>query len=249
MSTNTIISSSNNAITSNGPMPEKKLRVLLADDHAIVREGLKTLVNAQPDMEVIAEAEDGQSAVRQVKELRPDVVVMDVSMPRLNGSAATQQIKQICPEVKVVALSMYEDRSYLRQLLEAGASGYVLKRSAAEDLRRAIRTVASGGVYLDPSLAGKIVDSFIRQQGAGSSSAASSSALRGQIEGGDLSEREEEVLRLIAQGYSNKEIAAQLSLSVKTVETYKSRSLEKLGISSRTEIIRYALQQGWLQEP
>jgi DNA-binding NarL/FixJ family response regulator len=213
-----------------------RLRILLADDHTVVREGLKTLVNAQPDMEVIAEAADGQAAWQKARQLLPDVVVMDVSMPTLGGAGATTQLRQVCPQVKVLALSMHEDKSYLRELLEAGASGYVLKRSAAEDLIRAIRTVAAGGVYLDPSLAGKIVGSFVRQP-----------SLKGEIEGSELSDRETEVLRLIAQGYSNKEIAAQLAISVKTVETYKARSMEKLGLGSRVDIVRYALQRGWLQ--
>lgn len=213
-----------------------KLRILLADDHAVVREGLKTLVNAQPDMEVIDEADDGRAALQKAKGSAPDIVVMDVSMPHLGGARATQLLKQDCPQVKVLALSMHEDKSYLRELLEAGASGYVLKRSAAEDLIRAIRIVAGGGVYLDPSLAGKLVGSFVRQ-----------TPLKGEIEGTELSDREGEVLRLIAQGYSNKEIAAQLSISVKTVETYKARSMEKLGLDSRVEIVRYALDRGWLQ--
>ncbi len=215
---------------------QTKLRILLADDHAVVREGIKTLINAQADMQVIEEASDGRDALQKASSCTPDVIVMDVSMPNLSGSQATAQLKQSCPHVKVLALSMHEDKSYLRELLESGASGYVLKRSAAEDLIRAIRIVAAGGVYLDPALAGKIVGGFVRNQ-----------SLKGEIEGSDLSEREAEVVRLIAQGYSNKEIAAQLALSVKTVETYKARSMEKLGLVSRVDIVRYALQRGWLQ--
>jgi DNA-binding NarL/FixJ family response regulator len=213
-----------------------KLRVFLADDHAVVREGLKALVNAQAGMLVIGEAADGQSALDAARELQPDVVVMDISMPGLSGAKATEQLKQACPRVKVLALTVHEDKSYLRQLLEAGASGYVLKRAAAEELVHAIRTVAAGGLYLDPSLAGKVVGSFIRKPGA-----------KEALPGTGLSEREEEVIRLIAQGYSNKEIAARLALSVKTVETYKARSLEKLGLRGRTDLVRYALQRGWLQ--
>ena len=213
-----------------------KLRVYLADDHAVVRAGLKALINAEPQMEVSGEAGDGRTACQEVQELQPDVVVMDVSMPKMNGAQATAQLKQACPNVKVLALTVHEDKGYLRLLLEAGASGYVLKRAAAEDLIHAIRTVAAGGVYLDPALAGKVVGSFVR-------------APAGQRvpEGGDLSDREAEVVRLIAAGYSNKEIASQISLSVKTVETYKARSMEKLGLHSRAEIVRYALQRGWLQ--
>jgi DNA-binding NarL/FixJ family response regulator len=213
-----------------------KLRVFLADDHAVVREGLKALINAQPGMEVIGEAADGQAALDAATQLQPDVVVMDISMPGLSGAKATERLKQACPRVKVLALTVHEDRGYLRQLLEAGASGYVLKRAAAEELVHAIRTVAGGGMYLDPSLVGKVVGSFVSKQSATEVS-----------KGTGLSDREEEVVRLIAQGYSNKEIAARLTLSVKTVETYKARSLEKLGLRGRTDLVRHALQRGWLQ--
>ena len=212
-----------------------KLRVFLADDHAVVREGLKALVNAQPDMEVVGEAGDGRAAVRQVQELLPDVVVMDVSMPEMSGAQATERLKQACPLVKVLALTVHEDKGYLRQLLEAGAAGYVPKRAAAEELIRAIRTVAAGGVYLDPVLAAKVVGGFVRNPAKGTPA------------GEDLSERETEVVRLLAQGHSNKEIAARLGLSVKTVETYKARSMDKLGFRSRTELVRYAVQRGWLE--
>jgi DNA-binding NarL/FixJ family response regulator len=157
-------------------------------------------------------------------------------MPQMNGAQATAQLKQAWPSVKVLALTVHEDKGYLRLLLEAGASGYVLKRAAAEELIHAIRTVAAGGVYLDPALAGKVVGSFVRPP-----------AGKGVPEGGDLSDREAEVVRLIAAGYSNKEIATRLSLSVKTVETYKARSMEKLGMESRADLVRYALQRGWLQ--
>ncbi|MCI0457346.1 MAG: response regulator transcription factor [Gemmataceae bacterium] len=213
-----------------------KLRILLADDHAVVREGLKVLVNAQGDMQVIGEAADGRTAVQKAMELRPNVVVMDMSMPELNGARATEQLKDACPHIKVLALSVHEDRSYWQQFLEAGASGYVLKRAAAADLIQAIRTVAAGGVYLDPEVAGKVVGSIIRQP-----------SLNNLLPGTGLSEREAEVVHLIAQGYSNKEIAAKLALSVKTVETYKTRALEKLGLHGRAEVVRYALQRGWLQ--
>jgi DNA-binding NarL/FixJ family response regulator len=214
----------------------KKLRVFLADDHAVVREGLKALVNAQPEMEVVGEAADGRTATEQVQKLHPDVVVMDVSMPEMNGAQATERLKQTCPLVKVLALTVHEDKGYLHQLLEAGAVGYVLKRAAAEELIRAIRTVAAGGVYLDPTLAGKVVGGFVRKPGKHSAA------------GESLSERETEVVRMLARGHSNKEIAAKLSLSVKTVETYKARSLEKLGLHSRADLVRYAMQRGWLQD-
>lgn|SRR5262249_2311625 len=214
-----------------------KLRIFLADDHAVVREGLKTLVNAQPDMEVVGEAGDGEQIWELARDCQADVVIMDISMPRLNGAQATAQLREHCPDIKVLALSFHEDTSYLRKLLEAGASGYVLKRSAAEALIHAIRTVAEGGIYLDPSIAGKIVGSLIGKPAAGD-----------ELPDVELSERESDVIRQIALGYSNKEIAARLNLSVKTVETYKARAMEKIGLDSRVAIVRYALDRGWLQE-
>ena len=213
-----------------------KLRIFLADDHVMVRTGLKTLIDAEKDMEVIGEASDGQTALKKAAELRPDVAVMDISLPQLSGTQATQKLKQACPEIHVLALTVHEDKSYLREVLEAGASGYVLKRAAAEDLIRAIRLVAGGSVYLDPHMAGSIVGTLIRKRSS-----------KHLLHGNQLSDRETEVLRLIAKGYSNKEIAAQLNLSVKTIETYKTRSMDKVGLRSRTDIVRYAYHQGWLQ--
>jgi DNA-binding NarL/FixJ family response regulator len=210
-----------------------ELRVFLADDHAVVREGLKALVNGAPGMVVCGEASDGLSACEQVERLLPDVAVMDVSMPLLGGAEATARLKLSCPQVKVLALTVHEDHGYLHRLLEAGAVGYALKRAAPEELIHAIRAVAGGGTYLDPAIAGKVVGGFVRRKPA---------------EGGELSEREIEVVRLTAAGHSNKEIAAQLDLSVKTVETYKARSLEKLGLRSRADLVRYALQRGWLRD-
>ena len=212
-----------------------KLRVFLADDHAVVREGLKALVNAQPTMAVVGEAADGPSACAQVALLAPDVVVMDVSMPGLSGAQATARLRLECPAVRVLALTVHEDRGYLRQLLAAGAAGYVLKRAAPEELIRAIRAVAAGGVYLDPSMAGKVLGGFVRQ------------ATTDGAAGAELSEREAEVARQTAAGHSNQEVAARLDLSVKTVETYRARAMEKLGLRGRADLVRYAVQQGWLQ--
>jgi DNA-binding NarL/FixJ family response regulator len=213
----------------------KTIRVLLADDHAVVRSGLKALVDAQPDMSVVAEAGDGPAALKLAGESQPDVAVLDFSMPGLDGAETAERLKQTCPEVKALALSVHEDRSYLKQILAAGAYGYVLKRSAAEELIHAIRVVAGGGVYLDPALAGRVVQGFV-----------------GDAPGGDappaLSEREAEVLKLIALGFSNKEIAARLDVSVKTVETYKARSMQKLGLHSRVDIMRVAVDRGWLHD-
>ncbi len=215
----------------------KKLRILLADDHKVVRDGLKLLVDSQRDMRVVGEAGDGKEALRQAFDLKPDVVVMDLSMPNLNGLQATERLKAEQPKIKVVALTVHEDASYLLQLCKAGAVGYVLKRSAGDDLITAIRTVAAGGVHYDPSLASKALMAQGRE-------APRKTGLRAS----ELSEREKEVLILLAWGYSNKEIAADLRLSIKTVETYRVRVGEKLGLHSRTEMVQYALRQGWLNE-
>lgn len=208
------------------------LRILLADDHAVVRAGLKALLDAEPDLRVVGEAADGLAAVAATAELDPDVLVLDVSMPGLNGAEVAERVRRDGRRAKVVALSAHEDRGYVQRMLAAGASGYVLKRSAADELVRAVRAVAAGGTYLDPGVAGAVV------VGAGAEVPAK----------GELSEREAEVVRQIARGYSNKEIAAQLKVSVKTVETYKARSLEKLGLYSRVDLVRYAMQQGWLAD-
>ncbi len=214
-----------------------EVRVFLADDHAVVREGLKALINAQSGIKVVGESSDGLGACHQAAKLKVDVVVMDVSMPGLSGSQATEQLKKESPLIKVLALTFHEEKGYIRQLLAAGADGYVLKRAAPEELIRAIRVVGAGGTYLDPTMAGKVVGGFIQRlpTGAGATSAA-------------LSERENEVLGLTAAGHSNKEIASSLALSVKTVETYRARGMEKLGLKSRAELVRYAVQQGWLKD-
>lgn len=212
----------------------KKLRVFLADDHTVVREGLKTLINAQPDMEVIGEASDGREAVDRMVELHPDVALLDLSMPGQTGIEATIKIRLQAPAVKVLNLTVHEDKSYVRQAFEAGSSGYLLKRAAANELIGAIRAVASGGTFIDSALKTSLLPPTM--------------AVDNVAPTATLSEREEEVLRLIARGYSNKEIAGQLDVSVKTVETYKARSFEKLGLKGRVELIRYALRCGWLAE-
>lgn len=211
------------------------IRVVLADDHPIVREGLKLLVNAQPDMRVIGEAADGESACRVTSELIPDVLVMDLSMPVVNGAEATERVRRECPGVHVLALTVHEERLYLSQLLSAGASGYVLKRSAPAELVRAVRTVAAGGTYIDPSVAGAVVEGYLGAQQTAKTPARET-----------LSDRELAVLRRVSTGFSNKEIAAELGLSVKTVETYKARAADKLGLRTRVDIVRYAASQGWL---
>ena len=216
---------------------DEVVRVLLVDDHAVVREGLKALINSQTDMLVVGEAEDGVQAVEAAQRLLPNVVVMDLSMPNMGGAEATLIVREKCPEVKVLALTVHAERSYLRQLLSAGASGYVLKRAASEELVRAVRAVAAGGVYIDPTVAGAIVEEYL--EGASETEPAASA----------LSEREHDVLVRIARGYTNKEIAADLELSVKTVETYKARVAEKLGLRTRVDIVRWASRNGLLTEP
>lgn len=210
-----------------------ELRILLADDHAIVREGLKRLIEAQAGMIVAGEAGDGTAAVRLAVELQPDIAVVDISMGDVNGVRVTREIRQLCPATRVIALTVHEDRSYVHELLEAGASGYVLKRAAADELLRALGAVASGGIYVDPRVAGKLLPVAHAPRSRPDSLA-------------DLSARETEVMRLIARGFTNKEISAQLGVSVKTIETYKARSMDKLGLRSRVDIVRLATERGWL---
>lgn len=211
----------------------RNVRVFLVDDHEIVRSGLKALVDAQPDMSVVGEAAEGLAGARGVAAVLPDVVVMDLAMPVLGGVEATERIKASSPEVKVLALTAREERSYIDLLMAAGASGYVLKRSAAEDLVRAIRAIAAGGVYLDPAMAALALSAL---RPASEQAAASR-----------LSEREAEVLRRIAEGHAVKDIAAMMSISPRTLETYRSRAMEKLSLKTRADIVRYALQRGWLK--
>jgi DNA-binding NarL/FixJ family response regulator len=213
-----------------------RLRVFLADDHEVIREGLRLLVNSQPDMEVVGEAADGRAAVERVRELLPDVAVLDISMPGWNGLQAAERIKQCCPQVKVLTLTRHADDGFVQQLLKVGVNGYVLKQSASEVLLAALRAVATGGTYLDPSVAGKIVGGFARSRAKPRGAAAT-----------ELSDREREVLRQIAWGHSNKEIAAHLDISVKTIEVHKANAMRKLDMKGRTDIVRYALLQGWLE--
>lgn len=216
---------------------EARLRILLAEDHAVVREGLKALVNSQPDMTVVGEAGDGRAAVDLAQELQPDLVIMDVSMPKMNGLEATERLKQICPQIKVLTLTRHADTGFMQQLFRAGASGYVLKQSAASELVRALRAIVAGNNYLDPAITQKVMSGYASKQ--------DNLSINKQSE---LSEREEDVLKKVAWGYSNKEIAAQLDISVKTVEAHKANAMKKLELRSRIDVVRFALLQGWLKE-
>lgn len=213
------------------------LRILLADDHVTMRHGLKLLIDSQVDMKVVSEASDGQTAIASAAVLKPDVVVMDISMPGMNGLAATRALRQQQPAIAIVTLTRHSDDAYVQELLRAGVSGYVLKQSAPNELLQAIRAAARGGQYLDSTLTARVTAQVIGR------------ADRVRKRGGTLSDRESDVLRLIASGYSNKEIASQLSLSVKTVEAHKANAMRKLGLAGRIDIVNYAILQGWLNKP
>ena len=221
-------------MTRRGTPPEatggaRPLRVLIADDHAIVRSGLSGLIEGAGDMEVVGEARTGEEAVRLARAHRPDVVVMDVSMPGVDGAEATERIVSESPDIRILALTMHDDRAHLTRLLEAGATGYAIKRAAGEELLHAIRTVAAGDSYVDPLLAGALLRNDDEHAGEEA-----------------LSPREEEVLRRTAWGETNKAIAAALGISTRTVETYKARIADKLKLRSRPEMVRYAVARGWL---
>ena len=216
----------------------EKIRVLLADDHAVLRAGLRLLLNVQADMEVVGEASTGDQAVAQAKRLTPDVVLLDITMSGTDGLDAVRKIKEDNPRIKVLALTMHDNKSYLRQVLEGGGSGYVLKRSADTELLSAIRAVHEGGTYLHPSHAKILLEGAVEAQEEGTE----------QSSYDILSDREKQVLKLVALGYTNKQISNKLFLSVKTVEAYRARMQEKLGIRGRAALVRYALSKGVLVE-
>jgi two-component system response regulator NreC len=211
-----------------------KIKLVLADDHAVVRSGLRMLLQAQPDMEIVGEAESGAQALAQVRSLQPDVILMDIQMPGMNGIEATRQIKAVYADTAVLVLTMHEDDQYFFEMLQAGASGYLPKRAAPDELVRAIRTVSRGEVFLFPSLATRLVQSYV-----GGDVAEDSVALVS-----DLTPREKEVLVLIAEGFTNPEIAEELVISVKTVDRHRENIMRKLNLHSRIDLVKYALRQG-----
>jgi two-component system, NarL family, response regulator NreC len=216
----------------------ERLTVLIAEDHQTVREGLKLIINSEEDMEVVGEAGNGREAIKMAEHMHPDLILMDISMPELNGLKATAKLKRIAPEIKILALTRHTDDAYLQELLRAGVNGYVLKQSASADLIKAVRTVAAGSCYLDVALTGNVFRRFGEK----------SSKLRGETRGDSITGRESETLRYIAFGYSNKEIAEKLGISVKTVEAHKAHSMKKLNLESRKDIVRFAILQGWMEE-
>ncbi len=212
----------------------EKIRVLIADDHAIVRAGVRLLLESQSDMEVVGEAVDGRGAVEMVRDLEPGLVLMDVAMPNMNGLEATQLIKDRYPGVQVLALTMHEDERYFFRILQAGASGYVVKGASPADLLAAVRAVAQGQAYLYPSVAKQLLDDYLKRVEAGEE--------KDSYDG--LSEREREVLRLIAEGRTSRSMADQLVLSVNTVERHRANIMGKLNLHSRAELIKYAIRKG-----
>ncbi len=218
----------------------RMIRVLIADDHTLVRQGIRLLLETASDLHVVGEASDGAEAIRLARELNPDLVLMDIAMPKVDGLEATREIKRALPEVQILVLTMHEGEDYFFKILAAGAGGYVLKRAAATDLLTAVRAVAGGEVFLYPSVAKKLVADYL-----------------GRVEGRDadargaesLTPREEEVLGHIAAGLSNREIAERLTVSLSTVQTHYAHIIEKLNLRNRTELVKYALRHGLIEGP
>lgn len=215
---------------------EAQIRVLVVDDHAIMRDGIRALINEQEDMHVIGEAEDGRTAVDLAGRLHPDVVLMDIAMPLLNGLEATRQIKRDHPDIQVLVLTMYDHEEYVRQVLATGASGYILKRAAATDLVNAIRAVARGDAVLSPAITRLVINEYLRADTVQSSD-----------ESDKLTPREREVLQLIAEGHTSREIARLLDLSIKTVQAHRTSLMQKLDLHDRGELIKYAIQKKIIQ--
>ncbi len=213
-----------------------KMRILIVDDHAIVREGLRTLLEAQPDIEVVGEATDGEEAVNKTQEIQPDIVLMDITMPGMNGLEATRQIKQKNPDAKILVLTMHEGDEYFFKFLDAGASGYFIKGGSSTELISALRAVWNGDVFLYPTMAKKLLSDYLQRVKTGSN--------KESYDG--LTNREREVLKLIAEGYTNQEISERLVLSVTTVQTHRAHIMAKLGLHGPTELVKYALRRGFI---
>jgi len=212
-----------------------KIRIVLADDHPIFLSGLRSLIQAERDLELAGEASNGIAALKLIRELQPHLAVVDISMPDMNGILLSRRLSDETPAVKVLVLTLHDDRSYLKQALDAGVRGYVLKRSAAENLVQAVRAVVTGGLYVDPSIANYLFEANPKR-----------TAQKGTLGVQDLTEREAEVLKLVALGFTTKEIARKIDVGSKTIETYRTRGSEKLGLRTRADIVRYASAQGWL---
>ena len=212
------------------------IRILIADDHAVMRAGLRLLLDGQDDMQVVDEAGDGWQTVEKAVALRPDIVLLDITMPGLSGLEAARQIRQKAPEVKLVVLTMHDDEAYLRQFLQIGAAGYIVKKAADTELVAAIRAVHRGESFIHPSLTRVLIDRYLQQPPP--------ARAKGPAE--ELTPRETEVLRLVAQGYTSQQIADQLSISVNTVETHRAHVMEKLGLRGRAQLVRYAIARGLL---
>jgi len=214
----------------------ERTRVLIADDHAVVRAGLRLLIDSEDDMEVVDEAGDGWQTVEKAVAIRPDVVLLDITMPGLSGLEAAREIRRKAPEVRLLVLTMHSDEAYLRQFLQIGASGFLVKKAADTELVAAIRAVQRGETFVDPSLTQVLVDRYLeRPETTGAPGS-----------GEELTARETEVLRLVAQGYTSQQIADRLSISVNTVETHRAHIMGKLGLRGRAELVRYALARGLL---
>ena len=211
-----------------------KIRVLLAEDHTIVRKGIRSLLDGEADIDVIGEAGNGRDALEKVEQLRPDVVVMDITMPTLNGLEATRRIKKLFPEIKVLILTVHANEEYIFQVLRAGASGYLVKQAAPSELISGIKAVWRGGSFLSPAISGKVIEEYIRQ----------AEAKRVGKSYDNLTDREREVLQLIAEGKSTREIAELLCVSVKTIETHRAHLRDKLNIHSTAELTKYAIRTG-----
>jgi DNA-binding NarL/FixJ family response regulator len=215
----------------------KRIAVLLVDDHTVVRQGLRALLESESDLKVVGEAENGRQAVRLAKKILPDVVVMDVAMPVLNGIEATRQICKEIPATKVLGLTSYGDDEYVTQLMQAGASGFLIKQTAADDLLKAIRQVNEGKTYFSPSVAKRLREQKFELVSNGHHT----------NKAGELTSRESEVLQLIAEGFANKQVAAELSISIKTVEKHRQQVMNKLNIHDVAGLTRYAIARGWVE--